>query len=183
MKAVFIGRFQPFHQGHKNVVDQYRGEFEDFCIVIGSADEEDTEDNPLSFEERRAVIHECFPDLEVLGVKDEEKTDEGNQEWVEKIEEKTQADAVISQNPLVKDIVKDLSDLELIEQDMHDPEVYSGTAIRRRIKSGEEWRYLTPECAKEKLEELAEKIKESGINYDFEPGWKRENAYHGTGEK
>ena len=183
MKAVFIGRFQPFHQGHKNVVDEYREEFEDFCIVIGSAGEEGTEDNPLSFEERREVIHECFPNLEVRGVEDEEKTDQGNKAWLEKIKEKTQADAVISQNQLVKEIVEDFSDLKIVEQDMHDPEVYSGTAIRRRIKSGEEWRYLTPECAKEKLEELAEKIKESGINYDFEPGWKRENAYHGTGEK
>ncbi len=183
MKAAFIGRFQPFHQGHKNVVDEYRENFEDFCIVIGSAGEKETEDNPLGFEERKAVIHECFPDIEVLGVDDEEKTDEGNREWIEKIEEKTQADAVISQNPLVKEIVEDFSELELVEQNMHDPEVYSGTAIRRRIKSGEEWRYLTPECAKEKLEELAEKIKDSGINYDFEPGWKKENSFYGTADK
>jgi len=182
-KAAFIGRFQPFHQGHKNVVDRYQDEFDDFCIVIGSAGEEETEDNPLSFEERKEVIHECFPEIEVIGVEDEGKNDEGNRKWIGKIEEKTGADVIISQNPLVKKIVETFSDLELEEQELHEPDVYSGTAVRRRIKSGEEWRYLTPECAKEKLEELAGKIKDSGINYDFEPGWKRENSFRDTYEK
>lgn len=182
-KAAFVGRFQPFHQGHKNVVDEYRDEFEDFCIVIGSAGEEETEDNPLSFEERKEVIHECFPDIEIFGVEDEEKDEDGNRIWIKKIQDKTGADVVISQNDLVKQVVRKYSDLELETQELHDPKVYSGTAIRRRMKSGEEWRYLTPECAKSKLEELEEKIKNSGIQYEFEPGWKKENSFYDTYEK
>lgn len=183
MKAAFIGRFQPFHQGHRNVVDEYQNEYDDLCIVIGSAGEKDTEDNPLSFEERKEVIHECFPDIEIFGVEDEETDEDGNRTWIGKIEEKTGADAVISQNDLVKEIVRNYSDMELETQKLHDPKVYSGTAVRRRMKSGEEWRYLTPECAKDKLEELEEKIRESGIDYDFEPGWKKENSFYGTAEK
>ncbi len=72
--------------------------------------------------------------------------------------------------------------MEVIEPEMHDPEIYSGTEIRRRMRSGEEWRYLVPRCAQDRVEEYEDKICESGIDYEFEPGWKRDNAYHGTAE-
>ncbi|WP_414837621.1 adenylyltransferase/cytidyltransferase family protein [Candidatus Nanosalina sp. VS9-1] len=183
MKAVFLGRFQPFHRGHRKVIEDYRDEFDDFCIGIGSTDEERTEDNPLNFEERKELIEACYPDLEIVGIDDEEKTDEGNRIWMEKVKKKTGADIVISQNPLVRKIVEDFPGLELEEQDLHDPKIYSGTAVRRRIKSGEEWRYLVPECAEDKLGEFVERIKDSGVQYDFEPGWERKNAFYDTYEK
>jgi nicotinamide-nucleotide adenylyltransferase len=183
VKAAFVGRFQPFHNGHRNVVEKYRDEFEDFCLVIGSAGESRTEKNPLTAEEREEIIRGCHPDIEIHSVEDEEKDENGNQIWIEKIQEKTGADAVISRNDLVRRIVDEYSDLELVEQELHDPDIYSGTEIRRRKRSGEEWRYLVPGCAEEKISELEEIIEKSGIQYDFDPGWKKENAYHGTAER
>jgi nicotinamide-nucleotide adenylyltransferase len=183
VKAAFIGRFQPFHLGHRNVVEKYREEYDDFCIVIGSAQESGTEENPLTAEEREEIIRECYQEVEILSVEDEGKDEEGNRRWIEKIRDRTGADAIISRNDLVREIVENFSDLELVEQDLHDPEVYSGTEIRRRVKSGEEWRYLVPKCAQEKTEEYEEKIEKSGIDYKFEPGWKKENSFHGTAEK
>ena len=183
MKAAFIGRFQPFHRGHRNVIEQYREKFDEFCIVIGSCEEEGTEDNPLSFEDRKKLIQACYPDIEIIGVEDEEKNEEGNRKWIEKIQDKSGAELIISQNNTVKDIVEDFPDLELEEQELHDPKIYSGTSVRRRIKSGEEWRYLVPECAEETLSELIDKIKDAGIEYEFEPGWKKENAFYKTYEK
>lgn len=183
MKAVFLGRFQPFHNGHKKVVEKYRDEYEDFSVLIGSSEKEESKDNPLSFEERKEVIHECLPELDVQGLEDETKDKEGNRKWIENLEKKTEADLLISGNNLVKKIVEKHSDLEIQEPEMHDPEIYSGTEIRRRVRSGEEWRYLTPKCAQSKLEEFEEKIRDAGKDFDFEPGWKRENAYHGTAEE
>lgn len=181
-KAVLIGRFQPFHEGHKAVVDNYIDEYE-LVIAVGSAEQEGTEENPLSFEDRKAIISGCFPEIEIVGLKDFEKDDEGNKKWLNQLKEKTSANKVISRNSLVKSIVRDDSELELVEQDMHDPNIYSGTEVRRRVKSGEEWRYLVPECAESAIAERIEKIKKSGIQYEFEPGWKRENSYHDTYEK
>ena len=180
-KAVFLGRFQPFHEGHYKVVKKYRDDFEDFSVLIGSAGKEDEDENPLSFEERKEIIQECFPDLKVQALEDEEKTDEGNRKWVSKLEE-LGADKVISGNSLVQRLVEEYTDMEVLEPDLHDPEIYSGTEIRRRIRSGEEWRYLVPRCAQDSIEEYEEKIREAGIDYDFEPGWKRKNAYHGTAD-
>lgn len=181
-RAVIVGRFQPFHEGHKQVVDSYIDEYE-LVLAIGSASEEGTEENPLSFEDRKKIIRGCYPEVEIVGLEDFERDDEGNRKWLEHLKEETGAEKVISRNSLVKSLIRDDSELELVEQDLYDPNIYSGTEVRRRIKSGEEWRYLVPGCAEEAIAEKLEKIKKSGIQYEFEPGWKRENSYHDTYEK
>lgn len=181
-KAVLVGRFQPFHLGHRKVVEKYSDRY-DLVIGIGSANEEGNEENPLSFEDRKNIIQACYPNIEIVGIDDYSRDEEGGQKWLEELKDKASPDKVISQNDLVKKLVENDPKLELVEQDMHDPGIYSGTEVRRRIKSGEEWRYLVPECAEEAIAERLEKIKDSGIQYEFEPGWKKENAYHDTYEK
>lgn len=178
MRAVYLGRFQPLHEGHKNVIEKYQDRFDDFALVIGSSDRSRTDDNPLTAEEREEVIRECFPEIEILYKEDHES----DEKWSKDLEEKVKADVVISQNELVKKLVKENTEMRVEAQELHDPEIYSGSEVRRRIKSDEEWRYLVPKCAKEKIEELVETIKKSGTQYNFEPGWKRENAYNSTVE-
>ena len=59
MKYVYIGRFQPFHKGHKAVVDltmKIMGPNDTFTIIIGSADQQETERNPLSVAQRKEMI-------------------------------------------------------------------------------------------------------------------------------
>lgn len=180
-KTVFIGRFQPLHKGHRNVIQDHIQE-EGFAVVIGSADKEREEENPLSAGEREKILKACFPDLEVLHLEDEGQDEEGNRRWIENLKG-LGAEKVISRNDLVKELVAKDAELELIQQEMYDPEIYSGTEVRRRIRSGEEWRYLVPECCEEEIAELVDEIRDSGIEYDFNPGWKRENAYHDTFEK
>ncbi len=176
MRAVFLGRFQPFHSGHHAVVEELRGEYEDFLIAVGSAETEGTGENPLSFEERREIIENCFPEIQVLGIEDRERTEEGNRDWVLDLEDITGADTVVSGNELVQRLVDEHTGMEVREPEQHEPSIYSGTEIRRRIRSGEEWRYLVPDCAVGKVEGLVDKIEESGREYDFTPGWKKENA-------
>lgn len=182
MKAVYLGRFQPFHEGHRGVIDRYREEFEEFVIVIGSADKSREQENPLTFEERKEIIEGCYPELEILPLEDEGKTEEGNRKWAAKLEEKTGGDAVISRNSLVQELVREHTSMEVEEPDKIGPDSYSGTEVRRRIQSGEEWRYLVPDCCKEEIDSLTEVIEEVGIEYEFEPGWKKENAYHSTAD-
>ncbi len=179
MKAIYLGRFQPLHIGHKKVIERYIDKFEDFTLVIGSANKSRTDDNPLTAEEREEIIRECFPDLKILYKDDQEN----NKEWSNDLEKEIDADIVISQNDLVKQLVRDHTSMEIEEQELYDPEIYSGTEVRRRINSDEEWRYLVPKCAKEKIERLVEKIKKSGTQYNFEPGWKKKNAYNNTASR
>ena len=46
-RALFIGRFQPFHNGHLNVIKTLLENHKEVVVVIGSAQEENTAENPF----------------------------------------------------------------------------------------------------------------------------------------
>lgn len=58
---VFIGRFQPFHQGHLVVVDKALKLADQVIMICGSAHQPRTVRNPWSVEEREAMIRGAVP--------------------------------------------------------------------------------------------------------------------------
>lgn len=64
---VFIGRFQPFHNGHKAVVDQALQCAERVALVIGSHDQPRNARNPFTTAERIAMISAVYPDEVAAG--------------------------------------------------------------------------------------------------------------------
>ena len=70
--AVMVGRFNPFHLGHKNVIESM---IEDFgyvnhLILIGSCSEPPNLHNPFNYTERKQFIRTCFPNANVMGIPD-----------------------------------------------------------------------------------------------------------------
>jgi len=59
---VFIGRFQPFHNGHKAVIEAALEQAKEVVIVVGSSFAARNIRNPFTFEERKAMIEACFTD-------------------------------------------------------------------------------------------------------------------------
>ena len=59
---VFIGRFQPFHNGHKAVIEAALEKAKEVVIVVGSSFAARNIRNPFTFEERKAMIEACFTD-------------------------------------------------------------------------------------------------------------------------
>ncbi len=57
---VFIGRFQPFHKGHKAVIDAALERARHVVVLIGSAKEARSIRNPFSWEERSDMIRGAF---------------------------------------------------------------------------------------------------------------------------
>ncbi|MEM0475679.1 MAG: adenylyltransferase/cytidyltransferase family protein [Candidatus Norongarragalinales archaeon] len=55
-RALFIGRFQPYHAGHHWVVKRLACRFDEVLIVIGSTQVNRTRDNPLTVKERKILI-------------------------------------------------------------------------------------------------------------------------------
>lgn len=62
-KALFIGRFQPFHEGHLDAIKQISED--DIIIGIGSSQYSGTDDNPYSFEERKQMIEKGLADKKI----------------------------------------------------------------------------------------------------------------------
>ena len=57
----FIGRFQPFHMGHKSVVDTALQSSKKVGVVIGSDQQPRTARNPLKSHERASMIAAVYP--------------------------------------------------------------------------------------------------------------------------
>ncbi|MGV8174436.1 MAG: nicotinamide-nucleotide adenylyltransferase, partial [Methanothrix sp.] len=57
MRALYIGRFQPYHLGHQAVLEKIAGEVEEIVIVIGSAQDSHTPENPFTGGERMEMIY------------------------------------------------------------------------------------------------------------------------------
>ncbi len=62
--AVFIGRFQPFHDGHLGVVCQALTQAENVLLLCGSANCPRTLKNPFTFAERETMIRSTLSEAE-----------------------------------------------------------------------------------------------------------------------
>ena len=64
-RALFIGRFQPFHLGHRSVVSQIAHDgYDEAIIALGSAQYSSTPENPLTTAQRREIIQASLHDLD-----------------------------------------------------------------------------------------------------------------------
>lgn len=77
--AVYIGRFQPFHSGHAEVIKYGLTIADQVIVVAGSASSAPSLRNPFSFEDRKNLILQTFPPgysgdpyakVKVVGVRD-----------------------------------------------------------------------------------------------------------------
>jgi len=58
--AMFIGRWQPFHKGHKYLIDQALSEGKNACVAI--RDTEISDKNPYTVEQRKEMIWRVYGD-------------------------------------------------------------------------------------------------------------------------
>lgn len=58
---VFIGRFQPFHNGHKAVIEAALEQAKEVVVVVGSSFAARNIRNPFTFQERKEMIEATFP--------------------------------------------------------------------------------------------------------------------------
>lgn len=63
---VFIGRFQPFHNGHKAVIDQALSHAKQVIVIVGSSHQARSTKNPFTFVERAEMIRSVYPNEENL---------------------------------------------------------------------------------------------------------------------
>jgi nicotinamide-nucleotide adenylyltransferase len=147
MRGLYIGRFQPYHLGHQAVLEKIAREMDEIVIVIGSAQESHTLENPFTAGERMEMIWAALAkgDLRnicyVIPVQDINR----NAIWVSHLQSMVPSfDAVFSNNPLVVRLFSE-AEVEVRKPPMYRRDMYSGTAIRRLMREGGDWPALVPE--------------------------------------
>lgn len=68
--AVYVGRFNPLHLGHTQVINSMRNEFPDNMVVIGSCNSPMSIPNLFDYTQRRHLITTLFPTQRVVGMPD-----------------------------------------------------------------------------------------------------------------
>ena len=63
-KGLVLGRFQPFHYGHLNLIKNIVEMSIEPLICVGSAQCSHTAENPFSIDERKEMIEAAMKDIE-----------------------------------------------------------------------------------------------------------------------
>lgn len=147
-RALFVGRFQPFHYGHLHAVRAILEEADELVIVVGSAQMSHETDNPFTAGERIEMIRRA---LDAAGV-DRKRymlipipDASAHRVWVSQVESQTpRFDVVYTNQPLTRRLLieagYDVHGIKMFKRNQ-----YEATEIRRRILSGEDWSTLVPE--------------------------------------
>jgi nicotinamide-nucleotide adenylyltransferase len=142
--ALFVGRFQPFHNGHLEVIKRLSERYGKVIVIIGSANESGTPDNPFSVEERIEMIRRA---LEAGGITNFEisSVEDFNDDalWTSAIMKAYDFDVVYSRNEWTLRCFRKLG-VKTRKHCFYHERKYNGTEIRKRIVSGRDWHGLVP---------------------------------------
>lgn len=83
---VFIGRFAPFHNGHKRVVDRALEISQRVIILLGSSNRSRSVRNPWTFEERKSMIESVYPNSNRVVLKPLNDNMYMDTEWVQDVQ-------------------------------------------------------------------------------------------------
>lgn len=155
MRALLLGRFQPFHCGHLKVVKEIAKNSEYVVIAVGSAQYSHSLENPFTAGERYTMISRT---METEGIKNYHLVTIEDLHryaaWVSHVVSQTpKFDVLYAHNPLSLRLFRE-GGFSVVELELHEPGKYSGTEIRRRMIAQEEWRNLVPKDVVEVIDEI-----------------------------
>lgn len=146
-RALFVGRFQPFHYGHLHAIQIILKECDELILVVGSAQMSHEHDNPFTAGERiemiRAALNAASVPTDryiVIPIPDAP----AHRVWVSAVESQTpRFDTVYSNQSLTRRLLVEAG-YEVKRIQMYERGKYEATEIRRRILKAEDWSDLVP---------------------------------------
>ncbi len=153
-RGFYIGRFQPYHNGHQSVLERIACTADEIVIGVGSAQVSHTVANPFTAGERVLMLTRSLADLDcpfyVIPIEDVQR----NALWVAHVRSMTPPfDSVYSSNPLVVQLFTEAG-LNVRSPEMHERLTHSGTVIRQRMLDGEPWEHLVPPAVVDVIHEI-----------------------------
>lgn len=107
---VFIGRFQPLHLSHQEVIESARSLAENVLVLVGSANSPRSVRNPFTFDERKEMINSIFPDVIVRPIADHTYNDTG---WMVQVQDVVKDVALELNNPNKNVTIMGMKDLKI----------------------------------------------------------------------
>ena len=144
--ALFIGRFQPFHNGHLEVIKCMAGQVDKLIIAIGSAQESHTSEDPFTAGERHLMISESLDDEGIenyflIPIVDINRYSV----WVAHVRSLVPPFQIIfTNNDLTARLFLEAG-VDVRRTEIYDRERYSGKIVRKTIADGGDWRSLIPQ--------------------------------------
>ena len=153
-RGFYIGRFQPYHEGHHAMVDRIRDEIDELVVGIGSADQSHTVRNPFTAGERIMMITKALAEFEMTTYAVPIEDLNRNSVWVSHVQSMSpNFDVAYSNNPLVVRLFEEAG-IEVRQSPMFQREEFEGTEVRTRMAAGDDWESLVPQTVAEVIEEI-----------------------------
>jgi len=156
-RALYVGRFQPFHLGHLKAVKYILERADEVVIVVGSSQHSHTLENPFTAGERvlmvRLALNEAgispsryyiipVMDLDVHGI------------WVPHVVSHVpKFDVVYTNEPLTKRLFTE-GGFKVEPIPFYKRSLCSATEIRRRMLLGKSWETLLPKSVAKFIKEI-----------------------------
>ena len=143
-KGLVLGRFQPFHLGHLELIKSIVNEQIEPLICIGSAQHSHSEENPFTVDERKKMIEGVMKDLNckysIFGIPDINNYDL----YVSHLETFVPSfDMVYSGNPIVQRLFAEAG-YTVVKVNMFNREAWEGSSIRLAMKEDGDWESVIP---------------------------------------
>jgi nicotinamide-nucleotide adenylyltransferase len=162
MRAFYIGRFQPYHLGHQEVLETIARECEEIIVGVGSSQLSHTFSDPFTAGERISMIMRSLANVNVLFYVIPIEDIRRNAIWVSHVMTMTPPfDVVYTNNPYVVRLFNEAG-FDVRSSPLYQREKYSGSEIRRRMLNDEPWEQLVPQVVAEIISEIdgANRLKE-----------------------
>lgn len=169
MRGLVIGRFQPFHEGHRYLIEELSDDVDEVIVGIGSEGRSHTAENPFTSGERVQMVQNVLDTIDattyLIPISDVER----NAVWVKHIETICPSfDVAYTNNHLVERLFAE-DGYEVRRTPLHNREEYHGAEIRDRIVEGEPWRDLVPDEVGAVIDEIDGVERLRKITRDDEP--------------
>ena len=146
--ALFIGRFQPFHNGHLYSLNKCLDIAQSVTVAVGSSQESGTENNPWDYKKRKRMVCEV---VRALGVEGRIKRicscpdNPSDRVWLMDLKRRTgHFDVVVSNNDWVLSIFKDAG-YDVYESGLHNRDELEGVKVRKLMRDGDmSWKDRVP---------------------------------------
>jgi len=153
-RGFYIGRFQPYHNGHQSVLERIAEQVDEIVIGVGSAQLSHELENPFTAGERVLMITRSLTGLHcpfyVIPIEDIQR----NALWVAHVRSMTPPfDTIYSNNPLVMQLFAEAG-CTVCATEMYQRDTHSGTEVRNRILKGEPWEHLVPRAVVQVIKEI-----------------------------